>query len=348
MQKEGAIIRNMDERTVRAYDKLAKEYDEETADFWDKFPQDFLREFAKLARGRVLNVGSGPGRDGLLLKELGLEVVCLDASRAMVKMCEARGLKAVQGDMNELSFEAGSFDGVWAYTSLLHAKKSEVGKAMNEISRVLKDGGVLGLGLIEGEAEGYRQSSGMEMSRWFSFYTGPEAAGLLSRNGFEILAEDHFQPGSKKYLNFIARKTEVLKKAGDPSICPVIALVRDGRVLIGLRHYTPEKWKAVSVWTIPGGRCDEGETIEETLRREIAEETGITDVRITGFLGVLAGAKQDDVVYAFVGETSEEPKLMEPEKFSEWIWAEPGEIKDFINPATLDLVREHIRKNKLL
>ena len=93
---------------------------------------------------------------------------------------------------------------------------------------------------------------------------------------------------------------------------------------------------------------NEGETIEETLRREIAEETGITDVRITGFLGVLAGAKQDDVVYAFVGETSEEPKLMEPEKFSEWMWAEPGEIKDFINPATLGLIREHIRKNKLL
>ncbi|KKW47999.1 MAG: hypothetical protein UY99_C0018G0015 [Parcubacteria group bacterium GW2011_GWA1_59_11] len=206
MQKEGAIIRNMDERTVRAYDKLAREYDEETTDFWDKFPQDFLRGFAKLAQGRVLNVGSGPGRDGLLLKELGLDVVCLDASEAMVKMCRERGLQAVRADFGKLPFADGSFDGVWAYTSLLHAKKSEVGKAMNEISRVLKEKGALGLGLIAGEGELYRESSGFNIPRWFSFYTEEEAERLIVEHGFQVTSFDSFRPASKEYLNFLAEK----------------------------------------------------------------------------------------------------------------------------------------------
>jgi 8-oxo-dGTP diphosphatase len=131
-----------------------------------------------------------------------------------------------------------------------------------------------------------------------------------------------------------------LSNRGTDRTCPGIFLFRDGKVLIGLRNYTPDKYKAISVWTIPGGRMDPGETFEETLRRETREETGITDFAIEKFCGMLPGAKEGDVFYGFIGSTSQDAKLMEPEKFSEWRWVSPSDIpENFINPAALKFIR---------
>lgn len=196
----------MDEKTIQTYNQMAKEYDDETIDFWERFPRTFFDKFAELVQGKVLDVGSGPGRDGLLLKEKGLEVFCLDASEAMIELCKERGLESVLGDFTSMPFEDNSFDGAWAYTSLLHIPKSEVSKAFSEIKRVLKGSGILGLGLIEGETEEYRESSGVNMPRWFSFYTKDEVQKLLGDSGFKIVYFEQFKPRSKNYLNFIAQK----------------------------------------------------------------------------------------------------------------------------------------------
>ncbi|MDO8435470.1 MAG: class I SAM-dependent methyltransferase [bacterium] len=197
-------FKKMDAKTIQTYNQTAKEYDEETVDFWDRFPRTFFDAFMERAQGDVLDVGSGPGRDGLLLKDAGLTVTCLDASEVMIALCEEKGLKAVLGDFCTLPFEDDSFDGVWAYTSLLHIPKSEMPEALEEIKRVLKAGGIFGLGMIEGATEEYRESSGVDMPRWFSFYTKQEIKELLKRCGFEVVYFEEFTPKSKNYLNLIA------------------------------------------------------------------------------------------------------------------------------------------------
>ncbi len=113
---------------------------------------------------------------------------------------------------------------------------------------------------------------------------------------------------------------EKLGLAGDGKLCPTIILHKNGNILKGLRHYTPDKWKTISVWTNPGGRSDLGETLEESLRREVREEVDIKDFTITDFIGEFSGAKEGDILLVFYGETAQDPKLMEPEKFSEWKW----------------------------
>lgn len=132
----------------------------------------------------------------------------------------------------------------------------------------------------------------------------------------------------------------ILQKIGNKRDVPAALIIRSGKILIGLRNYTPDKWKHVSVWTVPGGRCGGTETLEVALRREVSEEVGINDLVITDYLGTIPGAKDGDIVYVFKAETREEPILMEPEKFSEWKWCPVSKIPpNFINPKLLNLLR---------
>ena len=84
----------MDKITIDTYNKMAIEYDNETTDFWQRFPRSIIKEFGvRVKGGKILDVGSGPGRDALLLQDFGCQVTCLDASTKMVEMCKEKGLE---------------------------------------------------------------------------------------------------------------------------------------------------------------------------------------------------------------------------------------------------------------
>jgi len=53
----------------------------------------------------------------------------------------------------------------------------------------------------------------------------------------------------------------------------------EGRVLVMLRSETSKRFKLV--WDMPGGKVDPGESLEEALRRELSEETGLACGELT-------------------------------------------------------------------
>ncbi len=67
------------------------------------------------------------------------------------------------------------------------------------------------------------------------------------------------------------------------------------KILLIKRNTIPFK----GYWALPGGRMDSGETIEQTIVREVKEETGL-DVTIAGKIGeyIEKGVK-DEVEYEF-------------------------------------------------
>ena len=103
-----------------------------------------------------------------------------------------------------------------------------------------------------------------------------------------------------------------LKEKGKGNVCPVACIIKDQKILVGFRHYK-NKWKNISVWTMTGGRCDEGETVGETIKREIYEEVGIKDLDFVDYLGEVLGANEGDVVPVFLCKTDKDYILMEPE-----------------------------------
>ncbi|MBA3732786.1 class I SAM-dependent methyltransferase [Patescibacteria group bacterium] len=198
----------MDETTIKTYNNKADEYTLETDDFWERFPSPFTNEFTKLVKGKVLDIGSGSGRDAKIFTDNALDVICLDASESMVKISKSRGFDSVVGNFLSLPFEDKSFDGVWAYTSLLHIHKNEIKVAINEIKRVLKDKGIFGLGLIEGEGEEIRLSMGEDSPRLFTYFQKKEVEDILSDCGFKEIYFEKLSVKAKTYLQFLFEKSD--------------------------------------------------------------------------------------------------------------------------------------------
>jgi SAM-dependent methyltransferase len=116
--------------------------------------------------GRVLEVGCGAGRLTGHLSELARELHAVDLSPAMVAFCRSRYPRAVfsEADLRDLSqFEVGAFDVVVAPFNVLDVLgDAERRRALNEIRRVLVDGGLL---VMSSHNRGYRArvSSGVRV-----------------------------------------------------------------------------------------------------------------------------------------------------------------------------------------
>lgn len=67
-----------------------------------------------------------------------------------------------------------------------------------------------------------------------------------------------------------------------PSVCVGAVAVDDGRLLLVRRRNEP----GLGSWSVPGGRVEPGETVQEAVVRELLEETGVEGV-CTGLIGVV-------------------------------------------------------------
>lgn len=188
---------------IAAYNRHAEERNHSRIADWKARERGrFLEKLRERKARTLLEVGAGPGRDGLFFKEHGFEVVCTDQSPEMVRLCREKGLQAEERSFEELGFPDGSFDAVYALNCLLHVPKSELPAALREIGRVLKPDGLFYMGVYGGvDSEGVWEQDHYEPKRFFAMYTNTSllrAVGAHFRiESFNVvsLGEDspHFQ-----------------------------------------------------------------------------------------------------------------------------------------------------------
>lgn len=179
---------NSDIRKV--YKKIARKYAETY--FGAEHPDDIhVDKFAKLLPkgAKVLDIGCGIGDGADFFIDSGFDYEGIDISPEMIKIAKQKVPRAKFRvlDMRKLDYPAESFDGIFAFQSLVHLKKKDVPKMLETISRILKPKGHLFLALQKGIGEGEIYWELARENIFINRYTLDEISKLLKAVGFQII-----------------------------------------------------------------------------------------------------------------------------------------------------------------
>ena len=146
-----------------SYDRSADRYDEEFRPLQREKYRVLLGSDGGLLRAalvregsQLLDVGCGTGLLAEWLSEVGAPpagLAGLDFSRRMVERARARGLAAVEGDLERLPFRDSTFAAALAFTTLGIVPGSPA-LALAEAARVLAPGGFFALSVLRAAADG--------------------------------------------------------------------------------------------------------------------------------------------------------------------------------------------------
>ncbi len=131
------------------------------------------------------------------------------------------------------------------------------------------------------------------------------------------------------------------RRVSEPRVGCGAAIVRDGRLLLVKRVKPPE----AGAWSLPGGKVDFMERVEDAIRREIFEETGLS-VRLVRPLRLveMMGEGQHWVSPVWLAEAEGEAENREPEKAEALGWfsldAPPAPISQAAREAIAELSGE--------
>lgn len=164
-----------EDQTVAWYDRSAKLYFRDTI---ERNPTSLREAFiARLpANGRILDAGSGSGRDTLAFLNQGFDVDAFDASRELAVLSSRLTGRSTRVDRFETyQGPPASYDGVWAFASLLHVREQALPDAIDRLANALKAGGWLfanfkaGTGeRLDGRGRRYTDLTTVSLTRLFA------------------------------------------------------------------------------------------------------------------------------------------------------------------------------------
>ena len=178
--------------TVRAYDLDAAAYAANGATMPDSVRRD-LEAFAEHlgAGARVLEIGSGGGRDARLMEELGLRVRRTDITPGFVSLLREQGHDADVLDplTDDLGSPDGPYDAVWANACLLHVDRADLPTVLTRLAAVSRPGALLRISVKEGDGEGWSTHGSIGNPRHFTYWRGEalrEVVGFAGWHDVEI------------------------------------------------------------------------------------------------------------------------------------------------------------------
>lgn len=185
-------------QTRLAYDTVAQTYAELLPDVSFEDPRDLAlidRLIARLSPGsHVLDAGCGAGRllTHLARLEPTLDLAGIDLSRGMVTAARAAHprLPIAQGDLRDLPYDDGTFDGILAWYSIIHTPPALLDEICDEFRRILSPRGSLLVAFQAGA--GKRLTSrpyGHEVELRAFLHDPADVAAALVRAGFAPEAE---------------------------------------------------------------------------------------------------------------------------------------------------------------
>jgi SAM-dependent methyltransferase len=194
---------------IEAYNRQAEQRNKSDIEDWKAAERaHFLLLLQQENKRTLLEIGAGHGRDSLFFQEQGLEVISIEMSSAMSRLCQKKGLPAGVMDMVALGFESNCFDAVYALNSFLHLPKSEFPVALENVCNVLQSAGLFYLGIYGGyDFEGIWDQDSYSPKRFFAFHSDDNLKKIIAEY-FEIIYFQNIQlgEGNRAFQSVILRK----------------------------------------------------------------------------------------------------------------------------------------------
>ena len=189
--------------TLNAYEEHATQYVDRTSNARSPLVDDLIGLTA--AGDRVLELGTGPGRDAVALEAAGLIVDRTDGAAAFVDRLHAAGhaarvLKLDAGDFG------GPYDAVFANAVLLHVPRGRLTGVLEVARRATRVGGVLVASFKKGDGEGWSDQK-LDARRHFTYWQEDALEAVVRGAGWTPLKiVDATQPTSaEKWITVLAR-----------------------------------------------------------------------------------------------------------------------------------------------
>lgn len=194
----------------QAYNNFASEREKSKLQEWKLGPRDaFLELLINEGKSTLLDIGAGTGRDSKFFMDNNIDVMAIDLSDEMIRLCHEKDIKACQLDFYNLHEIGKKFDAVWSMNSLLHVEKANLNLVLEEIKNVLNPMGLFFMGVYGGEdSEGIWQGDTYTPHRFFSFYTDESIKKVIS-NYFQIINFEKIETGGKYHFQSITMKNKM-------------------------------------------------------------------------------------------------------------------------------------------
>lgn len=202
------MTREVKEILRQSYNNFAHEREKSELQEWKKRPRDsFLELLINEGRSTLLDIGAGTGRDSKFFMNNKFDVMAVDLSDEMIRLCQEKGIESYQLDFHNLHQIGKKFDAVWSMNSLLHVEKASLNLVLEEIKNVLKPFGLFFMGVYGGEdSEGIWQDDKYTPHRFFSFYTDESIQKVVS-DYFQVISFERIETGGKfHFQSIIMRK----------------------------------------------------------------------------------------------------------------------------------------------
>lgn len=174
---------------------------------WHEFkirPSEAATEFLNNSKGKILDFGSGSGRNLLKLKKSkSRELYLVDFSDEMLKLAEERAeklglkIKTIQSELEKTNLEDNFFDAAICVAAI-HCIETEKKRnsALKELYRVLKPGAKAEIEVWNMNSIRFKNSPKEKFIAWrtkgkrfYYLYEKDELKKLLNKIGFKIIQE---------------------------------------------------------------------------------------------------------------------------------------------------------------
>ena len=199
-------MENINDQTIKTYQDNFHKYSERTPSEVTGEFKVWMDSFCSLLpeQGKIFELGSASGRDAQYFKSKGFEVFCTDVVHEALNSLAEKGFETAAFDFRNKPDNSwlDGFDGLFANAVLLHAPQEVFEESVKNISKIVKENGIIAFSLKTGEGDEISLEK-MDAPRYFKYHSKQQLEKTLSNFNFEIISIIHAD--NEKWLHVLLK-----------------------------------------------------------------------------------------------------------------------------------------------